>query len=299
MGILAPMIFASLSVIVGLKAGLFNIGVSGQMLASGFLATSLIGYSELEACIAKPLVILIGIFVGGLLGMMVGFLKYKFNINEVVSTIMLNYIISFITGFFINTYYADSITRTSKIISAASCLTIKNIEVYGCKLNIPIGIFIALAAVFVTRFLLDRTVFGFELKAVGSNRYCAKYAGMNVGRNMVLTMALSGTLAGLAGVTYYLGYYNTIVPKSLANLGYDAIAVALLGNTSPVGSIFASVLITIFQKGSIYMNSIIGVPKEISSLIVGILLLFSACSGYFQYKVHRNYMKKTGKEGSR
>ena len=94
------MILAALSFIVGFKAGLFNIGISGQMLAAGFLATSIVGYSDLYAVLAKPLVILIGILAGGALGAFVGFLKYKFNIHEVVSTIMINYIINYLTGFF-------------------------------------------------------------------------------------------------------------------------------------------------------------------------------------------------------
>jgi simple sugar transport system permease protein len=100
---------------------------------------------------------------------------------------------------------------------------------------------------------------------------------------MVLGMALSGLFAGLAGVTYYLGYFNTIVPKSLASLGYDAIAVSLLANSGPVGSVFASILVTIFQKGSVYMSSIAGVPKEIALVITGILLLFAACGSYVRY----------------
>ena len=96
-------------------------------------------------------------------------------------------------------------------------------------------------------------------------------------------MMLSGVLAGMAGVTYYLGYTNTIIPKTLAGMGYDAIATALLGNNTPLGAIFASLLITIFQNGSNYMSSMLGVAKEIASVITGILLLFSACSGFFRY----------------
>lgn len=100
LNILAPMIQASLSFIVGLKAGLFNIGISGQMLASGYLAISVVGYSQLNAVLAKPLVMLIGVAAGGLLGVFIGFLKYRFHIHEVVSTIMVNHIINYLTGFF-------------------------------------------------------------------------------------------------------------------------------------------------------------------------------------------------------
>ena len=284
LGILAPMLLAALGVSLALRAGLFNIGAAGQMLAAGFIATVFIGYSGLEAWIAKPLVILTGIAAGGLIGAAIGFLKYRFNIHEVVSSIMFNYIISYVTGYFINSYYIDPLSRSSKICGAASRLTVSNIvSGSSMRLSLPIGIIIAFAAVFLVRFLLDRTVIGFEIKAVGLNKNCARYAGIRVGYITVLSMFFSGILAGLAGVSFYLGYYNTIIPKELAGLGYDAIAASLLGNISPLGCIFSSSLITVFQKGNVYMGSTIGVPREIASVITGILLLFSACGEYIRY----------------
>ncbi len=303
LGILTPMMLASLGVIVAMRAGLFNIGVAGQMLMSGFVASVFIGYSPLPAVIAKPLVIVVGIVVGGALGALTGFLKHRFNIHEVVTSIMMNYIISYVTGFFINTYYVDIVTRQSRPVGAAARLTIADIPVGDGKVGLPLGIILAALAVFLVKFILDRTTTGFRLKAVGQNPYCAQYAGINVGGNTVLAMLLSGVLAGLAGITYYLGYFATIVPKDLAGLGYDAIAVSVLGNVSPVGSIFASILITIFQKGSVYMSSTVGVPKEISSVIIGVLLLFSACGGYIHYVAKRKRMvtpvktAKSAKEG--
>ncbi len=300
LGILAPMLLAALGIIIGMKSGMFNIGMAGQMLAAGFIATVFVGYSGLNAYIAKPLVILVGIMAGGLIGATIGFLKYRFNIHEVVSSIMFNYITSYIVAFFINTYYKDIITRSSRICSPASRLSITGIAWGSSKLTLPLGIILAIASVFLVKFLLDRTVIGFEMKAVGLNRDCAKYAGVNVGKSIVLAMALSGVFGGLAGVTYYVGYFNSIVPKELASLGYDSIAVALLGNISPIGAIFSSILITIFQKGSIYMSSTVGVPKEIASVITGILLLFSACGTYMRYLARRQrerLAEKAKKEG--
>ena len=288
---LAPMILASLAFIVGFKAGLFNIGIAGQMLISGFVATVVIGYSELPAVLAKPLVIIIGIVVGGLAGALVGFLKYKFNIHEVVSTIMINYIISYLTGFFINNKFVDMLTRTSRICKPASRLTFTNVMISGVKCKVPIGIAIAVLMAIAVQFIFDRTSFGFELKAVGLNRKCAKYIGVGVGKSIVVSMAFSGILAGLAGVTYYLGYTNTIIPKTLVGMGYDSISVALLGNSSPVGSIFAAFIVTIFQQGANYMSSMVGVAKEIASLITGILLLYASCGGYMQM-VARNTLQK-------
>ena len=284
LNIMAPMLLAALAFIFAYRCGLFNIGIAGQMLMSGFMATILVGYNKaLPAAVAKPLVLIVGLVVGGLLGAFVGFLKYRFNIHEVVSTIMINYIISFLTGFFINSRYVDSITRSSKICSSAARLTWTKVLIGGYYCNVQLGIVVALIMVFVVKFIFDRTVFGFDLRAVGSNRNAATYAGINVGKSIIMSMMISGCLAGLAGVTYYLGYTNTIIPKTLAGMGYDAIATALLGNNTPVGAIFASVLITIFQNGANYMSSTLGVAKEIASVITGILFLFSACSGFFRY----------------
>jgi simple sugar transport system permease protein len=297
LGIMTPMLLGALSVLVGLKTGMFNIGVAGQMLAAGFLATILVGYTDLPPWIARPLVILVGAAAGALMGALVGFLKYRFNIHEVVSTIMFNNIISYVTGFYINSYFVDSITRSSRPISAAARLSLAGISWGRLRPTIPLGIVIALGAAALVRFLLDRTCLGFEIKAVGLNRDAAQYAGIREGRSIVLGMVFSGILAGLAGVCYYLGYYNTMVPKTMAGIGYDAIAVALLGNANPGAAVFASVLVTIFQKGSVYMSSSVKVPGEIASVITGILLLFCACGSFVRYRA-RLYLDRTGAAGA-
>lgn len=287
LNLLAPLVLASLSFIVGYKVGLFNIGISGQMVTAGFLATCLVGYSGLPAVIAKPLVIIVGVAGGALMGALVGFLKHRFNIHEVVSTIMFNYVVSYVTGFFINTYYADMMTRSMKVCSPEARLTWAGVKLLGANCNIPLGIVLAVIAALLVKFVFDKTVFGFELKAVGSNARAARYVGINVGKSVVASMVISGALAGLAGVTYYCGYFNTIQPKILPGLGYDAITVALLGNSTPIGSIFAGALIAIFQTGTNYMSSNLGVAKEIASLITGILLLFASCGTYFRHLARR------------
>ncbi len=284
---LTPMLFAALAVLIALKAGLFNIGVSGQMLAAGFTATILIGYSDLPAVIAKPLVILIGFVIGALAGALVGYLKHRFNINEVVSTIMFNYIFQNVVSFLINTFYVDPVSRQSKNVGQAGRLTLVDVVIGDYKMDIPLGILVAVIGIAVTAFVMNKTTLGFEIKAVGSSIRAAEYAGIQVGRTRVLAMMLSGGFAGLAGVTYYLGYFASIQPKVLVSTGYDAIAVALLGNSSPVGIIFSSFLITVISKGSTYMSSTSGVQAEIASAITGIILLFSACGAYVRYKVNR------------
>lgn len=283
-----PMIFAALAVAVALKAGLFNIGVSGQMLAAGFIASITVGYSTLAAPIAKPLVIVLCFVVGSLVGGLIGFLKHKFNINEVVSSIMLNYIVEYVTAFFIYTKYVDPVSRQSKNISEAARLTLKNVPIGELKGDIPLGIILAIIVAFIIKYVFDKTTFGYELKAIGFNGNASKYAGINVGKNMVIAMMISGGLAGLAGATYYLGYFCSMQPKVLAAMGYDAIAVSLLGNSNPTGILASSFLINIINKGSTYMSSKAGLDAEIASVITGLILLFSACGAYIQYLVKKN-----------
>ena len=285
LNLMTPMIFAALAVAVALKTGLFNIGISGQMLVPGFIASITVGYSDLPMGVALPLVLIIGIVGGAAVGALIGWLKHRFNINEVVASIMLNYIFSYIISFFINVYFIDPVSRQSRAISSAARLTLTNIQLGSLKMDIPLGFLLAIPAAFLIKFLIDKTRAGYEMKVVGLNRRAAEYAGINVGRNVVLSMAISGALAGLAGVTFYLGYFNSIQPRVLASMGFDSIAVCLLGSSNPIGILFSSLLITIITKGSNYMSSTVNVPQEISQLITGLILLFSACGAYIKYRV--------------
>lgn len=289
LNILAPMLLASLAVTVASKGGLFNIGVSGQMLFGGFAATMLVGYSPLPAVLAKPLVIFVGMLGGALVGGLIGVLKYKFNINEVVSSIMLNYIFQYVISFLIYTYCLDPVSRQSKNITDAARLTQMNAPVGNLKMDLPLGFILAVVAVFLVRFFLMKTRLGYEVKTVGAGIHAARYAGINVGRTMVTSMLLSGALAGLAGVTYYLGYLASIQPGTLTTIGFDSIAVSLLGSSNAIGILIASLLITVITKGSTYMTSQIGISVEIASVITGLLLLFSACGAYIRHLAMRSH----------
>lgn len=277
-----PMIFAALSVTIALKCGLFNICVSGTMVFSGFISTILFGYTNLNPILAKSLVVITGLISGMLIGALVGYLKYKFNMNEVLVAIMLNYIISYIVSFFIQAKIVDPVTRQSIQINQNARLTLMDVRAFNLKMNISLLFFLAIISIFLIKFILDKTKLGFELKAVGSNEEAAKYAGMNVGKTILTTMIISGSLAGLAGVSFYLGSYGSIQPRVLPSLGYDAIAVALLGNINPIGALPASFLIMIFETGTAYLSSRLNVLREIASLITSILLLFTASSIYFK-----------------
>lgn len=282
---LTPMIFAALAVAVALKTGLFNIGISGQMLVSGFIATITIGYSGLPPYIAMPLVVVVGVLCGAAVGAFMGWLKHRFNINEVVASIMLNYIFQYVVSFFISSYYINAVSRQSQPVSTAARLTLVDTPALGLKLDLPLGFLLTIPIALFVLFLLNRTRLGYELRIVGLNKRAAKYAGINVGSRVIIAMALSGALAGLAGVTLYLGYYNSIQPRVLTSVGFDSIAVCLLGNSHPIGILFSSLLITVISKGSNYMSSVMAIPQEIAQLITGLILLFSACGAYIRHRV--------------
>lgn len=282
-----PMIFAALAVAVALRGGLFNIGVSGQMLVSAFVSSVWIGYSQLPSYVARPLVLIIAMVVGAIMGGFVGWLKHRFRINEVVSTIMLNYIAQYVIAFFIYTKYIDPVSRQSKNISDAARLTIMGLEIGGYKYDIPFGFVIGILMAFLIHFVFKKTTFGYELKAVGLSQKASKYAGIHVGRKMITAMMISGALAGAAGATYYLGCFSSIQPKVLPSVGFDAIAVALLGNSNPIGILASSFLISVIGKGSTYMSSTAGLDAEIASVITGLILLFSACGAFIREKMKR------------
>lgn len=286
-----PMLFAALAVIVALKAGLFNIGVSGQMLVSGFIA-SMVGYVAMPSFVHKIAVLIVGIVMGGMYAALVGFLKYKFNINEVVSTIMLNYIGMYLVTYFIKTFFLNPINRCSIDILPSARWLLTGVSVGGYAITIPIALFIAAAAVVAIKLLFDKTKLGFEIRAVGTNGQAAKYAGINVGKNIVIAMLISGCLAGAAGVSYFLGYANTMSLNLVPTMGFDAIAVALLGASSPIGCVFATLLITAINYGSSYMQiQHNALPQQIAGIIVAILLLFAACGEFIKHIANKKRVR--------
>ncbi len=276
---MTPMIFASLSVAIALRGGFFNIGVSGQMMIAGFIAhmLSLIVPSRI-------LVIVVGVIAGALVGALIGWMRYRFNVNEVVSSIMLNSTIMYLVTFCINTFYVNPVSRQSKSIIESARLTISGFRWENLKLDIALAFPLAIITAMFLQWLIERTTYGYEMKAVGLSPKAAYYAGMNVNQISFITMTISGALAGLAGVSYFCGYYASIQPGTTPSMGFDAIAVSLLGGNNPIGCIFASFLITIISKGSVYMSSRQNIEPEIASLITAFILTFAACSAFLSRK---------------
>jgi general nucleoside transport system permease protein len=267
----SPLVLTGLAVGVGFKAGLFNIGGTGQVLVGGFFA-GLVGaaMAQQPAVIAFPVAILAGAIGGALYGFIPGALKAFTGAHEVVSTIMLNSLAVFVIVGLVNDIFkitGPTFARTADVGNAAMPI------LFGRNGNL--GIFITLVLVALTWVLIYRTPLGFEIRTVGANPSAARYAGMNPRRLIVLTMSLCGMFAGLAGAfeILSLGYYPAIFGSTI---GFAGITVALLGRAHPIGILLAALLLGGMRAGAPAMQITAKIPIEIIDVMQGLILLFLA-----------------------
>ncbi|MEX0625159.1 MAG: ABC transporter permease [Chloroflexota bacterium] len=270
-----PLILAGLSVGIGFKAGLFNIGANGQFLM-GALGAAGVGATVAGASpwLAIPAALGAGMLAGAAYGFIPGALKAWTGAHEVVTTIMLNFIAAALIAFLVTGPLATpgaSFARTGDVLNAELPVIIGRAGGSG-----HLGILFALAAVPLAYLLLFRSVLGFEIRTVGANPSAALYAGMRPGRLVILTMSLCGLLAGLAGATQVLGISHFISASYSTSVGFDAITVALLGRAHPVGILFSAVLFGVMRAGSALMQIRERVPVEIIDVIQAVILLFLA-----------------------
>lgn len=274
---------AGLAMVISFKTGLFNIGVSGQMLTSGavaiFIARKMGNDFNKTGAILSLLVI--GILLGAIVAAFSGLLKSFFNVNEVVSTIMMNWII----WFSVKSWFLAS-KKTATSLVDTNNLVISPHDFFTTTSNVwIIGFIIALLSVFLVWFLLKKTVFGYKITAVGLNSDASKYAGINVKLYTIYAMAFSGALAGVAGVLYHtssIGSSLDFLTDMPPTIGFDGIAVALIGATSAFGVLAAAFLWGIIKQGASVGAQIVGLRKEVADLIFGILIYVSAVAAFFQ-----------------
>ncbi|HEY1409033.1 MAG TPA: ABC transporter permease [Promineifilum sp.] len=268
-----PLIFSGLAVAFAFKAGLFNIGAQGQLLL-GAVAAAYVGFTfeGLPPLIHAPLALLIGGLAGALYGYIPGALKTYTGAHEVIVTIMLNYVAINITDYLADGPWKDPsptniVARTARILPSAE------LPILG---NIPLGFLFAIAAAIVVWWILYRTTLGYEVRTVGLNSSAAHYAGIRVSRMIILTMMISGFLAGLGGAVETQGIIFRFQPGFNAGLGFDGITVALLGKTSPFGVIPAALLLGAMRAGSSQMQFSAGVASDITDVITAFILFFVA-----------------------
>lgn len=273
-----PYILAGLAVAFAFRVGLFNIGVEGQFLV-GWLAAVWVGVAfDLPKVIHLPLAILAAMAAGALWAFIPGFLKARFRVHEVIVTIMMNYVALHVSNYIIKNIITHNQDKTGMIKESASLRSdwLQSITDYS---RLHWGIVIAIIGCIVMWFLLERTTRGFELRAVGFNQHAAHYAGMSVNKNIILSMVIAGAFAGLAGSMEGLGTFGYATVKGgFTGVGFDGIAVALLGANTSLGVFFAALLFGSLKVGALNMPLEAGVPNELVDIIIALIVFFVASS---------------------
>lgn len=275
-----PLILTGLSIAFAYKTGLFNIGAEGQFIIGALFATLVGAGIDLPAIIHVPLTLLIAAIAGAVWGGIAGWLKSKFGINEVIATIMLNWIAFYLSNYMIRTsFLAQNNSETSINIHDSASIGIDWLKgLVGPATSVNWGIVISIVVILVISFILFKTTLGFELRGVGHNMFGAEYGGINVKRSILQSMAIAGLIAGLAGAIQVMGVsHNISVLAAQEGYGFDGIAVALIANSNPIGVIFSGLLFGAFKYGGTKMQAI-GAPSEVVSIVIGSIVYFIALS---------------------
>ena len=276
-----PLIFTAIGFSIASTAGFFNIGLPGQAQA-GWLTSIwiVLANPHMPKIILLPLAIIAGAFAGAIIAGIAGYLRAYFGTNEVITTIMLNYIVLYSCQYLMQQIMPQSFridTDTTKTISENGSLHINWLsELFGSS-RINGGIFLALIALVGFWFLMKKTTLGFEIKAVGLNPFASRYAGMSTKKNTITSMLLSGAFAGMGGVVQGLGtYQNYFTQTTSVDIGWDGLSVSLLGSGTAWGILIAALLFSILKIGGLGMQTAAGIPYEIVSIVIAAIIFFVA-----------------------
>jgi simple sugar transport system permease protein len=271
-----PLILAGLGVALGFRAGLFNIGAEGQVIAGG-LAAGFVGFwlHGLPVVVHLPLAVLVGLAAGAAWGYIPGILKARTGAHEVITTIMLNYVAAYLALYLLSTSVFRRPGRTDPISEPVE-VSARLPHLAGQNLRLHAGILVALLGAVAVAWLLGRSTWGFELRVAGANPSAAQTAGISVARATVLAMVLSGGLAGLAGANQVLGVQYTLAPGFSGGIGFEAITVALLGRANPFGVVVAALLFGALRAGGLQMQAVTGTPIDIVLVIQSLIVIFVA-----------------------
>lgn len=296
-----PILMTGLAVGFAFKMGLFNIGASGQYTMGMYFALYVGFMWDMPDSIHWVACVIAGMIGGMLWGFIPGIFKALLNVNEVITSIMFNYIGMYLVDMLIQgngTMYVATKTRTAYLPASAQIpsLGIKNS-------NVNVSIYIAIVLAIILQIVLRKTIFGYELQATGYNRHASTYAGMNGKKNIIVTMMIAGAAAGLGGAFAILapstiaGSSMTYEPINIiAANGFNGIAVALLGNSSPIGIIFSAIFISHIQRGGT-LASLYGYKPEIIDIVIAVIIYFSAFSMLMNAALAR-FIKKRRKHES-
>lgn len=275
-----PLLIAAVAFIIGAKASVFNVGIEGQLLL-GALASAVVGFAiELPKAIHLPLLLLVGTLAGGLYALIPAWLKVYRKVNEILSTIMLNY-----PAFFFNHYIVLNVTPLEGVIPATPFVhdSARFINLVP-DTRLHAGVIVAALVVIFAYLLLQKTTLGYEMRAVGLNKEAARYHGIPAEKRMMLAFFLSGCLAGLAGAVEMAGVHYRYLDQFSPGYGYDSITVAMVGLLNPFGAIFSALLFGALKTGILDMAVYTEIPRQLVTLINGIVVLFISAKSLVQSK---------------
>jgi general nucleoside transport system permease protein len=270
-----PITLSGLGLAVAFRSGLFNIGAPGQIMFGAMFAGWIGINVDLPFYLHFPLAVIAGVAGGALFGALVGFLRAATGANEVIVTIMFNYIAVLLLGYLLKTPFLQAPGSVNPI-SAAVQDTAKYPFIFGDQFRVHAGFVAMLLSVVAVWWFLNRSSIGFQFRALGHNPNAAKVAGINIGLTYVLVMAVSGALSGLAGTTQILGTEKFLTTGVAASYGFDAITVALLGRNNPWGVLVAGILFGGLRAGAVTMQASQGVPIDIVLVVQSMIVLFIA-----------------------
>lgn len=267
-----PLLISGLAVAIGLRTGLFNIGVEGQLLIGG-LAAACVGYAvALPVFLHVPLCLIAGAAGGAAWGFLPGLLKAKRGVHEVITTIMLNYIAFYFTHYLVTNPLKDVRTMAPQTPAISPTAELPQFAWAG---GLHAGVLVAILCAVGFGILTSRSVLGFELNAVGKAPEAARASGINVPYTLILSMLLSGALAGLAGAVEVMGVHHKFYDQFSPGYGFDSIAVALLGGNTAIGTALSALLFGALRNGAVSMQLATDTPKEIVVLIQAVVIVFA------------------------
>jgi ABC-type uncharacterized transport system permease subunit len=290
-----PLIFTGLAVALGFRSGLFNIGGEGQLYLGAIVAT-FVGFSVhgLPWFVHLPLAIVAGFVGGALWGFIPGILKARTGAHEVIVTIMLNYVAYSLVTWILRQPFYQRPGRSDPVSPIVDPAAVIPPLIDGLRMNWAF-VLALLAAAFVS-WLLYRSTLGFEFRAVGFNPAGARYAGMSISRTLILTMSICGGLAGLAGATEILGVNKAMTPGFSPGYGFDGIAIALLGGSSPMGVVLAALLFGGLRAGATPMQAATGIPIDLVVVIQALVIMFVAAPALIREIYRIKARRATGTE---
>lgn len=280
-----PIIFTGLATVIAFRAKVWNIGQEGQLYAGAMAATFIVlTFPEMPKVIYIPLLLIVSIIGGALWAFIPGILKAKYKVNEIIVTVMLNYVIIFIASYLLNSSWQDP--GVYYYISPRFPDSTMLPRLFGTHLHL--GFVLAIIFTVIVTFLLWKTPLGYEIRATGHNPTASRYKGININSIVMIVLVLSGAISGLAGGVEIFGIHQRLIFGFSTDFGFTGIMIALLGRLHPIGVVIASIFFGALYNGSAAMQIYAGVPRELVNLTIGlVILMLLLWEAIFKYQVRR------------